>query len=163
MTVSTFASDDLETAPAYWFLNALHILLAHNETGEGAYSLLHLTANPGFETPYHVHQSEDEAFYVLEGGVTVVHEGKTIETGPGGYIFLERGVPHGFRNSRDTTARLLIHAIPGGKVGFVGMMLELATSLPDRHKLPAATPPDLKQLAAACERNGISILGPLPA
>ena len=160
--VSTFVSDNLDTAPAYWFLNALHILLAQNQTEEGAYSLLHLTANPGFETPYHLHHAEDEAFYVLEGGVTVVHDGKTIEAGTGSYIFLERGVPHGFRNPRDTTARLLIHAIPGGRVGFVGMMLELATVLTDRHHLPAATPPDLKKLTAACERNGISVLGPLP-
>jgi hypothetical protein len=71
-------------------------------------------------------------------------------------------VPHGFRNTSDKRARLLIHAIPGGRVGFVGMMLELATPLSDRHRLPAATPPDLKKLNAACQRNGIEILGPLP-
>ena len=160
--VSTFVSDNLATAPAYWFLNALHILLAQNKTEEGAYSLLHVTADPDFETPYHFHDAEDEAFYVLEGEFTFVHAGKTIEAGPGSYLCLERGVPHGFRNSSGKTSRVLIHAIPGGKVGFVGMMLELATPLMDRDKLPAATPPDLKQLTAACERNGIHILGPLP-
>ena len=49
--------------------------------------------------------AEDEAFYVLEGGVTVVHDGKTIEAGAGSYIFLERGVPHGFRNPAGTRRR----------------------------------------------------------
>jgi quercetin dioxygenase-like cupin family protein len=155
-------SFNLETAPAYWFLNALHVLLAHNESGQGAYSLLHLTAPPPFETPYHVHQAEDEAFYVLEGELTVICDGKKIVAGPGSYVFLPHGVPHGFRSSSEKVSRVLIHAIPGGKVGFVGMMLEMAVSLPDRHKLPEATPPDLRKLTALFEKNGIRILGSLP-
>ena len=61
-----------------------------------------------------------------------------------------------------TTSRVLIHAIPGGKVGFVGMMLEMAVPLHDRHNLPEPTPPDLKKLNELCEQNEISILGPLP-
>jgi quercetin dioxygenase-like cupin family protein len=153
---------NLETAPAYWFLNALHLLLAHNESGEGPYSLLHLTAPPPFETPYHVHQAEDEAFYVLDGELMVIRDGTKMVAGPGTYVFLPRGVPHGFRSSSDATSRVLIHAIPGGKVGFVGMMLEMATPLADRHKLPEVIPPDLKKLTALCEKNGIRILGPLP-
>lgn len=160
--LSEFASANLDTAPAYWFLNALHILLARNQSENGAYSLLHLTAPPQFETPYHLHHAEDEAFYVLEGELTVVHDGAKILAGPGSYIFLERGAPHGFRNCSNKTARLLIHAIPGGTVGFVEMMLEMGVPVPDRHKLPAATPPDLKRLNALCEQNGINILGPLP-
>ena len=155
-------SVNLDTAPAYWFLNALHILLAQNQSEEGAYSLIHLTAAPGFETPYHLHHTEDEAFYVLEGELTVVRNQEKIVASPGSYIFLQRGVPHGFRNSGDKTSRILIHAIPGGNVGFVAMMLELGVPLPDRHKLPEATPPDLRRLKEVCVQNEISILGPLP-
>ncbi len=102
--ISEFVSDNLDNAPAYWFLNALHILLAQNQSEDGAYSLIHLTAEPGFETPYHLHHTEDEAFYVLEGEVTVIHDGEKIVAGTGSYIFLERGVPHGFRNSSDKTS-----------------------------------------------------------
>jgi quercetin dioxygenase-like cupin family protein len=160
--LSEFVSENLDNAPAFWFLNALHILLAANLTEDGAYSLIHLTASPGFETPYHLHQTEDEAFYVLDGELIVIHDGKKIVAGPGSYIFLERGVPHGFRNSGDQESRLLIHTIPGGKVGFVGMMLEMAVPLRDRDKLPEATPPDLKRLSELCEQNKIRILGPLP-
>ena len=69
-----------------------------------------------------------------------------IVAGPGSYIFLPRGVPHGFRVSCANGSKVLIHVIPGGKVGFVGMMLEMATPIQDRHKLPAAMPPDIKQL-----------------
>jgi quercetin dioxygenase-like cupin family protein len=152
----------LDNAPAYWFLNAVHLLLAHNESGDGAYSLIHLTAPPQLETPYHLHLAEDEAFYVLDGELTVIRDGETILAAPGSYIFLPRGVPHGFRNSSDKDSRVLIHVIPGGKVGFVGMMLEMAVPIHDRHKLPAATPPDLKRLSTLCEQNNISVLGSLP-
>lgn len=154
---------NLDTAPAYWFLNALHFLLALNETEDGAYSLIHLTAPPQFETPYHLHHDEDEAFYVLDGELTVIRGGEEIVTGTGSYIFLPRGVPHGFRSSSDSDSHVLIHAIPGGKVGFVAMMLEMAEPIQDRHALPAPTPPDFKRLAELCERNKISILGPLPS
>ena len=153
---------NLGDAPAYWFLNALHLLLAHNESGHGPYSLIHLTATPPFETPYHVHQAEDEAFYVLEGELTVVRDGKKFVAGPGTYVFLPRRVPHGFRSSSEKTSRVLIHAIPGGRVGFVGMMLEMAEPVRDRQRLPEATPPDLERLRTLCEKNGIRILGPLP-
>jgi quercetin dioxygenase-like cupin family protein len=153
---------NLENAPAYWFLNALHLLLARNDSEDGAYSLIHLTASPSFETPYHLHHAEDEAFYVLEGEITVIHGGEKAAAGPGSYVFLPRGVPHGFRSSCSYDSRILIHAIPGSKAGFVGMMLEMAIPVPDRHKLPQATPPDLKRLHQLCDEHGIKILGPLP-
>jgi quercetin dioxygenase-like cupin family protein len=153
---------NLDNAPAYWFLNALHLLLADNASGDGAYSLIHLSAPPGLETPYHLHHNEDEEFYVLEGEITIVRDGETIVAGPGSYVALPRGVPHGFRVSSADVSKVLIHVIPGGKVGFVAMMLEMATPIQDRHNLPAATPPDLKRLGALCEQNNINVLGILP-
>lgn len=156
-------SVNLDNAPAYWFLNALHLLLERNQSEDGAYSLIHLTAPPDLETPYHLHHTEDEAFYVLEGELNVICDGRKIIAGPGSYIFLPRGLPHGFRCSSKEGARVLIHVIPGGKVGFVGMMLEMAVPVEDRHKLPDATPLDLQKLKTLCEQNNISIVGPLPA
>jgi quercetin dioxygenase-like cupin family protein len=157
-----FANINLANAPSYWFLNALHLLLADNKSEDGAYSLIHLTAPPGLETPYHLHHAEDEAFYVLEGELTVVRDGEKIVAGAGSYIFLPRGVPHGFRSTSDKDSRVLIHVIPGGEVGFVGMMLEMAIPIHDRQKLPAPAPPNFKRLGSLCEQNNISVLGPLP-
>ena len=151
----------LETAPAYWFLNNLHVLLSKSESSGGAYSLIHLTASPGFETPYHLHHTEDEAFYVLDGEFTFICDGKKTVLGTGGYIFLPRGVPHGLRCSSQKDTHLLIHVIPGAEVGFTGMMLEMAVPATGRVLLEQ-TPPDLQRLAALCQKNKIDILGPLP-
>jgi quercetin dioxygenase-like cupin family protein len=151
----------LDDAPAYWFLNNLHIVLAKSESTGGAYSLIHLTASPGFETPYHLHHAEDEAFYVLEGEFTFIGDGKKTVLAAGGYIFLPRGVPHGLRCTSKKTSRVLTHVMPGGEIGFVGMMLEMAVPATQR-ALIKPTPPDLQRLAALCEKNKIDILGPLP-
>jgi quercetin dioxygenase-like cupin family protein len=150
----------LNDAPAYWFLGALHILLAKSESTGGAYSLIHLTASPGFATPYHLHHVEDEAFYVLDGELTVICGGKKTLLGAGGYIFLPRGVGHGFRCSGEKDSRVLIHVIPGGNIGFVGMMLEMA--VPAKERVLSDEPPDLQRLRTLCEMNKIDILGPLP-
>lgn len=151
----------LDDAPAYWFLNTLHILLAKSESTGGAYSLIHLTATPGFATPYHLHHAEDEAFYVLDGEFTFFSEQKKIVLGPGGYIFLPRGVPHGLRCSSPKDSHMLTQVMPGGDVGFVGMMLEMATPATAR-VLRDPVAPDLQRLKALCEKNQIDILGPLP-
>jgi quercetin dioxygenase-like cupin family protein len=151
----------LDDAPAYWFLNALHIFLTDNESTGGAYSLIHLTAPPGLATPYHVHHTEDEAFYLLDGELTVIcGEAKTV-LGAGGYIFLPRGVPHGFRCNSEKSSRVLIHVMPGTESGFVGMMLEMAVPVTGR-VLPEPTPRDFQRLEKLCKKNKIDILGPLP-
>jgi len=152
----------LNDAPAYWFLNAVHILLAKSESEGGTYSLLHLTVPPQFSTPYHVHHTEDEAFYVLEGELIFICDGDKIARGAGSYIFLPRGVPHGSRSSGEGTSRVLIHVMPRGPVGFIGMMLEMATPI-RQGVLPTTVPPDLAKLDALCKKNKIDILGALPA
>ena len=83
--------------PAYWFLNSLNIVKATTESTGGAYSMTWHTAPPGHATPYHLHHIEDEAFYVLDGEFTFVADGKKTILGPGGYILLPRGIPHGIR------------------------------------------------------------------
>jgi quercetin dioxygenase-like cupin family protein len=154
-------STTLNDAPAYWFLGALHILLAKCESTGGAYSLIHLEASPGFATPYHLHHMEDEAFYVLDGELTFIWDGKKTVLGAGGYIFLPRGVGHGFRCSSEKDSHVLIHVIPGGNIGFVGMMLEMAVPAKE-HVLSELEPPDFQRLKTLCKKNKIEILGPLP-
>ena len=161
MHPATLQATTLDNAPAYWFLNTLHVVLARSQATGGAYSLVHLTATPGFATPYHLHHAEDESFYVLEGEFTFFCDGAKTVLGPGGYIFLPRGIPHGLRCSSEKDARMLTHVMPGAEIGFVGMMLEM--SVPARERvLREPTTPDLQRLKTVCEKNKIDILGPLP-
>ncbi len=161
MHTAAMQATTLDDAPAYWFLNTLHVLMASSQATRGAYSLIHLTATPGFGSPYHVHHMEDEAFYVLDGEFTFFCDNQKTVLGPGGFIFLPRGIPHGLRCSSEKDSRLLIHVIPGADVGFVGMMLEMSVPAKERI-LREPTAPDLERLKRVCEKNKIDILGPLP-
>jgi quercetin dioxygenase-like cupin family protein len=146
--------------PAYWFLNNLCIVKATSESTGGAFSMVYQIAPPGHATPYHLHHAEDEAFYVLDGEFTFICDGKKTILGPGGYIFLPRGIPHGIRVSSSVPSTMLILAMPGN--GFVGMMQEMATPALKR-ELPEPAQPDLEKLARLCAKYQIDILGPLPA
>jgi quercetin dioxygenase-like cupin family protein len=145
--------------PAFWFLNNLCILKATSASTGGAFSMVYQTAPPGHATPYHLHHVEDEAFYVLDGEYTFICDGRKTVLGPGGYIFLPRGIPHGIRASGSAPSTMLILATPG--TGFVGMMQEMAVPATER-VLPVASPPDVEKLTRLCAKYQIDILGPLP-
>jgi quercetin dioxygenase-like cupin family protein len=145
--------------PAYWFLNGLNIVLATTESTGGAFSLVHHTSPPGLATLYHLHHTEDEAFYVLDGEFTFISEGKKTIVGPGGYMFLPRNRPHGILCSSSAPSTMLILAMPG--TGYLGMMTEIAVPAKER-VLPVPEAPDIERLTAVCAKYKIDILGPLP-
>lgn len=83
------------------------------QTGD-AYTVLELVLPPGAGAPLHVHQREDEVFYVIDGVVEIRHGGQTYSAEAGAVIVLPKGEPHAFRNPGETPNRILITAIPGG-------------------------------------------------
>jgi mannose-6-phosphate isomerase-like protein (cupin superfamily) len=58
--------------------------------------------------PAHRHTNCSEAFFILEGTVTVELEGAAVATGPGDFVRVSRGQTHTFGNAGDTPARLLV-------------------------------------------------------
>jgi mannose-6-phosphate isomerase-like protein (cupin superfamily) len=69
---------------------------------------------PGRELEAHVHDGEDDAFYILEGELTFLLGGEAVAAGPGTFVLVPPGVEHGFRNDGDTPVRMLnIHAPAG--------------------------------------------------
>jgi mannose-6-phosphate isomerase-like protein (cupin superfamily) len=64
--------------------------------------------------PIHLHEDEDDSFYVLEGEVTFVVEDDEVVAGPGTFVLVPPGVRHTFANRGDAVARMLnIHAPAG--------------------------------------------------
>ena len=116
-------------------------------------------APPGFRTPYHRHYAEDEAFYVLEGEVSFFSDGVRSELGPGGYLFLPRGLPHGFRVKGASPATMLVFSMPGSQ--FLGFMQEMAVPAEER-RLPEPHAPDMEKMVRLCAKYEIDVLGPLP-
>jgi mannose-6-phosphate isomerase-like protein (cupin superfamily) len=122
------------------------------QDSRGAIALFHLTAPPMSGPPLHVHSREDETFYVLEGELVFEFGGRREVVGPGGMVYLERGVPHRYQNFTDRDARLLIGVAPGG---FQDFFVELSAATPAGGGMP---PMDVLQ--SIDTRYGIRTLGP---
>ena len=122
------------------------VRLSADVTG-GAFALFE--EHDPVDTPLHVHEREDELFYVLAGEHVLQVGEEEYRLGPGGLLFAPRGVPHAQRRVVPRTGRLLVLTAPAGLEGF---FRELAEA--DR---AGALGPEA--YARASERYGISWLG----
>jgi quercetin dioxygenase-like cupin family protein len=139
----------------FQFLGLPTLLRATAETTNGAFGLIdHTTMPPGSGSPYHVHHREDESFYVLQGRVAFVSDGKWLTAGPGDFVFGPRNVPHGYKVTGTTRAQMLVLVSPGGFERFLKELSEPAGT--------PASPPDIAKLVAVAAKYGVDILGPLP-
>ena len=68
------------------------------------------TAGP----PLHLHRTWDEAFYILEGEMTFLIDGRTHCAPAGSFVFVPRGILHTFWNAGDTPAKQLVVFTPAG-------------------------------------------------
>lgn len=105
------------------------------------------TAPPQFGPPPHIHEREDEAFFVLDGTFDILCGDQTIRASAGEHVFGPRGVVHTFRNVGSGPGRVLIIINPAG---FERCLEELS-------KLPPG-PPDIAKVSAICAKYGCKIL-----
>jgi mannose-6-phosphate isomerase-like protein (cupin superfamily) len=123
------------------------LVRASAETTGGAFALFE-ESDP-VDTPLHVHENEDELFYVLEGEHVFQVGDEELRMGPGGLVFAPRGIPHSQRRVVPRTGRVLVLTSP---VGLEGFFRELAAAERAGTLGPEA-------YASASQRHGISWLG----
>ena len=69
---------------------------------------------PGRVLESHVHDGEDDAFYILEGEMTFLIGADRVAAPPGTFVLVPPGVQHGFQNQQEVPVRMLnIHAPAG--------------------------------------------------
>ncbi len=104
-----------------------HIKLWAAETG-GQFQLAEFLVEPGDGPPYHIHDLEDEVFYVLDGEIEFTIDGAKTIAGPGTTVFGARGVPHRFQGAGNKTSKVLIFITGSNFETFYGRWMELAES-----------------------------------
>jgi uncharacterized RmlC-like cupin family protein len=87
----------------------------------------HATLPAGSFVPPHIHLTQDEFIYLLEGRLEFLMDGKAAKAEPGDLIRLPMKIPHGIFNRTDSTVKCLFWVSPTGK------MFELFQKL---HKVP---------------------------
>jgi quercetin dioxygenase-like cupin family protein len=134
--------------------------VASDETNR-AYFCFEVSTTPGFGPPLHRHAYR-ELFYVLDGTYefTLEQDGKldTIVAGAGTSIAVPPNVAHTFKNATGAPARLLFLHQPAALEEFFeefGVLVDGLDGAPGE-----VEPPDFGAMAAALERNGVSVVEP---
>src|SRR5215211_2444585 len=97
------------------------------QEGNGAAFMEYVTKK-GEEPPSHTHPTEDEMFYVLAGSITFQCGEETFDLEKGGFIFLPRGIEHGYTIRSGEPVRLLVVTAPvreGSSRGWGGFVSDL--------------------------------------
>lgn len=98
---------------AMWHLGALLTFKAASETTGGRLWAKEMLAERGMATPVHRHTREDEAFYVLDGEISVHIGDDVVQAGAGDFLWGPRDVSHAFC-VESARARLLVVSTPAG-------------------------------------------------
>jgi quercetin dioxygenase-like cupin family protein len=97
------------------------------QEGNGAAFMEYVTRK-GEEPPSHTHATEDEMFYVLEGSITFQCGDASFDLEKGGFIFLPRGIQHGYTIRGEKPVRLLVVTAPvreGSSQGWGGFVSDM--------------------------------------
>jgi mannose-6-phosphate isomerase-like protein (cupin superfamily) len=118
---------------------------AHASGGES--TVIEGVIPPDIGPPLHVHQKENETYYVLEGEFEFVCGDERVTGGAGTFVFGPRGVPHRYKNIGSTPGRVLFGFTPGGIEAFfeeLGKQRELnpqlMTEIAARHGITFVAP-----------------------
>jgi quercetin dioxygenase-like cupin family protein len=160
--VSTISSYKLSSGEGlsdnWWKTGRVTTKASSAQTG-GSFSQIETIDPRGAGTPLHVHRNEEEAFYVVEGEVSVLVDGERIYLAVGDYALVPRGVPHAYVVQSEV-ARMLVTFSPSGfEEAFADMGVPVAECAepPVESVLPE---PDV--IVAAFSPYGCEILGPPP-
>ena len=137
-----------------WYMGGLMTFHADSNSTNGAFSLVEVHTLPGGEPPMHVHEREEELFYVLEGSLKVFRGSEELILGPGQSGFLPRGVPHTFR-VQSNYVRMLTYITPGGFEEFFRQIGRPAEALMPEPN-PAA--PDFARIMRVAGEFGIRFI-----
>ena len=151
----------IHTGPAkaepIWFIDNLARVLVDGSASGGTLAIVEMTGRRGDMPPLHLHNHEDEAFFVLEGSLVLHLPGRRrIDLAVGEAAAAPKGIPHTYRVESDE-ARWLAIATPAGFDAFVREAGEPA----ERSELPpAGREQDTARLGAIAALHGIELLGP---
>lgn len=139
----------------FHFLNNLFTTKVDGDRSNGVLTAMEFVGPRGFSPPLHVHEREDELFYVVEGEVRFVAGDTDLVAQPGTIAFLPKQLPHQFQILSET-ARVFQVTTPAQFEEFVARL-----GTPSRHAtVPEPTAIDPEHVAEVCAAFDIQVVGP---
>jgi len=159
--------DDQPTSPyvlradegeAIWFSGNLVTIKTGGAQTRGRLTVAESLNPAGFAPPLHRHLVEDEMFHVLSGVAEFRCDERSLNAGPGDFVFLPVGLPHTFIVGPDEPLHLLQITSPSGFEDFAAAAGEKAS----QRRIPDPAPVDPAAMGHAAQQHSIEILGPPP-
>jgi quercetin dioxygenase-like cupin family protein len=94
-----------------WFLGN-RMTIKHGLGPDDGMSLIDGELQPGHAPPVHVHQHEDELFYVLSGSVHFRCGDEEFDAGSGDSVYVPRGTRHAFKVGANGARTIMISTSP---------------------------------------------------
>jgi quercetin dioxygenase-like cupin family protein len=151
-TISEFAvsaGSSRRGEPLHFLGETVFVKVSHQDTS-GAFEVIEELTQPESGPPLHLHKSQDEWLYVLEGTFVFDINGQRTEASAGSSAFLPKGVPHTFQNVGNSPGKLLAVVAPAGIERFFQALAESC----------AGGPPEPMALQHIFQENGVELLGP---
>ena len=145
---------------ALWFLDTRVSILVSASERQSAVSVLRHRAPFGDSPPLHIHLTEDEIFYMLEGQVRFRLGDTERKAAAGDTVFAPKGIPHTYCVELAEGASWLT-VIDGDEFErFIRAFSRPADHAGHPDQAPEPTPEKTAALAEACRQHGIEIVGP---
>jgi catechol-2,3-dioxygenase/quercetin dioxygenase-like cupin family protein len=138
-------------------IDQITFLITGEQTG-GAFFMAEVTVPPGSGNRPHIHDREEESFYLQQGTLTIQVGDKTLNASPGDFVQLPRGVVHCFQNTGNVDAKFLVIAAPAGLEKFFEEAFYPAADWPD--SMPPMSDAFMAKVLTAAAKYGLRFLPP---
>lgn len=137
-----------------WFQGGLMTIHADAADTRGDFALIEISGPAGGEPPRHIHENEDELFFVLEGQLRAFRGEDELILEAGDAALLPRGIPHTFK-IQSKAARWLVYITPAGFEEYFHELSRPAENLAPPKNSPT---PDLNKMTRVARRFGLTFL-----
>src|SRR5215211_3425640 len=133
-----------------WILDELLTFKVHDDQSETV-GIFEDEVLPGTGPPAHLHRSQDETHYVLEGQFEFVVGERKVNAGAGSVVDVPMKTVHAFTNTGKQKGKLLFIETSAGALE---QFLEDAGEPVSDPSSPPQGPPDMDKLQAGAQRTG---------
>jgi quercetin dioxygenase-like cupin family protein len=133
--------------------------LAGNSDTDGAFDLVESKMKKGTEPPPHIHDREDELFYILAGEIKVFADGQVFTVVAGESVFLPKKIPHAYLIQSEE-CHVLALMTPGGFLNAINKMNAPARTMEIPSDMETYATVDLTSTMAVFIKYGVRMMSP---
>lgn len=137
-----------------WFLGNL-MTIKHGLGDEDETTFIEAELRAGHAPPLHLHEHEDEAFYLLAGAMRFRCGAEEFEAGPGDYVFVPRGVAHAFKVAGGGARTIQVASSP-----LLARFIVAGGQTATGAGAPAPTKDEMERVIALAREHDMIVLGP---